>query len=448
MDSSCGPDDYQHTSTTVKLQKRLAPAVTLIGLFLASCASSPKDALLVPSRETHGYLSLLSPAVIGLFMQMDTLDSVGYTAWRKARLEDLVDVIRVPVDFTAHLPEGGTERQSGVIYLPALRQGTPRAVTWVVFLKGSEFLRDAVPSRGKAVETPLMELLAGMGFAVWAPDYAGMGNGAGVQEYGVPASLAASALDGLAAARTWLSGAGARGEEKSSETGRYAIIGYSEGGVAALAALQAATRGLIPVPGLTLMAAYPMAALLNLCTGPDMGPEYEIFFAIGWARAYPAKVRLQDILLPRIIEKVVPLFDGKHSGDDINNAIAFTVGKPLADVQAGDIYTPEYLQALARNPGSVPYYQVRIAHALDRWMPPVEIPIVLAATPEDTVISFSQIEDYYDRVKEHDPATDITLIRLAAGTHALGAVEGFLYAIRDLDRREAGCRPDQVDSLR
>jgi hypothetical protein len=270
-----------------------------------------------------------------------------------------------------------------------------------------------------------------------------MGSGAGVQEFGVPASLAASALNGFAAARAWLAAISTDRILKYSETGRYAIMGYSEGGIAALAAVIAATSGSIPVAGLRLTAAYPMAGVFNLSSGVQMGPVYEIFFVVGWARAYPDKIRMQEILLPGIIENVVPLFDGTHTDAQVTRMISLTVGKMPGNIQDSDIFTQEYLQELRDDPESVPYFHLQNANALDRWMPPPGIPVVLAATPSDAVISFSRIEEYYQRVRSQDPTADIIFVRLAAGTHALGAVEGFLCAIQDLDRREALFRQGQ-----
>ena len=391
-----------------------------------------------PARESRTVLSLLSPCVIGMFMKLDTLDSIGYSAWREARRKDLVGVVTVPVLFSARLPEGGTERQSGMIYMPEARQGTPRALTWVIFLHPAEISRDAVPSRGKGVEAPLMRLLAALGYAVWAPDYAGMGGGAGVQEFCVPASLAASALDGLAAARAWLAQARIDGEPAYSETGRYAIIGYSEGGNSALATLAAATNGSIPVAGLTLTAAYPMAGLLNLMSSFNTLPVYKVFFVVGWARAYPREIKPDEILLPGILKNVVPLFDGNHTQDKVANMLVRTTGKKQGDVLDKDIFTPEYLAALRSDPASVPYYRIQNAEGLGLVNLPSGVPIVLAAAPADTIISFPQIEDYYQRQKSGNPAADVTLVPLSAGSHLLGAVEGLMYALRDLDRRDAG----------
>jgi hypothetical protein len=75
-----------------------------------------------------------------------------------------------------------------------------------------------------------MDLLEDSGYAVWGPDY--------------------------------------------RESGRLAIIGYSEGGQAAVGTLVAIAEGRIATPGLSLEAAYPMGAPLNLGIGvPSLGPD-------------------------------------------------------------------------------------------------------------------------------------------------------------------------------
>jgi len=397
----------------------------------------------VPARKARAMLTIASPRVLGRAIEMGVLDGIGYTGWRDGRRAALVEVQPVKITFSARLPEGGTERQSGMAFLPAPHPGLKRALTWVVFLKGTEHLRNNVPSRGGSSERSLMEVAAALGYAVWAPDYAGMGDAEGAQEYCVPESMAASALDGLAAARRHVAG----NHADYTETGRLIVLGYSQGGLAAMATLSAATSGTIPVPGLRLVAGYPLGAPLDVLIGVPFldeassvisRPDYNILLVIGWARAYPGLVRMEDILRPEVIESVVPLFDGTRDGDELCRLIARATGKKTNTVLAEDLYRPEYLAAIRQSPGSVPYYSIQNAARLDRWTPPSDVPIIIAATPDDEVVRFRNSENAYAWMRRSNPVAQVSLVKLASGTHGRAAVEGLLYALVDMDQRERG----------
>ncbi len=386
-------------------------------------------------------LAIASPTVLGRAIDTSVLDAAGYSEWRAERRDELVDVQSVRVSFSARLPEGGTERQSGMLHLPVPDESTPRSLTWVVFLRGTEHLRDNVPSRGGGSERSLMEATAALGYAVWAPDYAGSGDAEGAQEYCVPESMAASALDGLSAARIHV----AKHSAAYSETGRLIVLGYSQGGLATMAALEAAATGKIPVPGLRIVAGYPMGAPLDLMIGaPFMKagssiverPDYSILLVLGWARAYPDRVKIQDILSPSIIQEIVPRIDGTRDGDELCRRIAKAVGKKPDSVTREDLYRPEYLNAISNAPETVPYHAARSAGRLDRWTAPAGMQVILAATPDDELVPFLNSQNAYDWIRGHNPAAEVSLVRLESESHGRAAVEGLLYALVDMDLRE------------
>jgi len=390
-----------------------------------------------------------SPFIVGTQIKMKVLHAAGYGAWRSSRLNGLSDVQPIRIAFTARLPEGGFERQSGTIFLPTARSDETRELTWLIFAKGTELRRDFTPSRGKSCEMPFITLVAALGYAVWVPDYSGMGDGRGIHEFCVAESLADSALDGLAAARRWLGRATIAGRAAYKENGRLAVMGYSEGGLAVMGALKTIADGRIGVPGLSLEAVYPMGAPLNLAIGPvDPGempfvlnhPEYQIFMALGWARAYPRELRLTDMLLPRTIEKIVPLYGGTMNDKEVRRAIAKIVGKRPGEVADTDLYVPGYLSILRRPPMSTILYNLQENARLDRWTPPPGIPIILAASPYDDIVPYANSRNEYLWLKGYAPKTDVTFIRLAGSNHISAGAEAFLFAIVDLEKREAASR--------
>jgi pimeloyl-ACP methyl ester carboxylesterase len=297
---------------------------------------------------------------------------------------------------------------------------------------------------------PFLTAAAALGYAVWVPDYSGMGDGRGIHAYCVAESLADSALDGLAAARQWLRQATAKGRLAYRESGRLAIIGYSAGGLTVMGALRAIADKRIPTPGLRLIAVYPMGAPLNLALGVSyLGatpyvlnhPEYQIFLALGWMRVYPEQFKLTDVLLTGTIEKIVPLFDGTRNNKNLNRKIAKIVGKKVGSVTDSDIFVREYLSVLRRDPASTAYYRLQEENRLDRWTPPPGIPIIFAATPTDEVVPFANSSNEYDWARENAPLADVTLVRLASTDHISAGVEAFLFSIVDLEKREATLRP-------
>lgn len=406
------------------------------------------EARRIPARKTRALLSLATPRILDVALEMDTLEAFGYADWRKERRESLSDVRAIRIAFGARLPEGGVEAQSGMLYLPVparVEPGEPAhplAVTWLVFCKGTEHLRDYVPSREGSHERSMMESAAALGFAVWAPDYAGMGDARGVQEYCVPESLAASALDGLAAARTYLAGSA----PGYAESGRLAVLGYSQGGLAAMATLKTLGDGAIEAPGLRVTVGYPLGAPLDLLIGVPFleeessivaRPDYSLLLALGWARAYPDDVRLEEILRPEVIEHCLPLFDGTRDGDELCRLVARALGRKTGAVLDSDLYRPEYLEALRKDPESLGLYRRQSAARLDRWTPPSDLCVRLAASPQDEVVPFLNSERAYAWMRETNPEADASLVRLATARHAFAGFEAFLYALMDLDRRES-----------
>jgi len=396
----------------------------------------------IPARKPRAMLAIASPLVLDRAIDMSVLEGVGYANWRDERGDGLHDVKRIRISFLARLPEGGLDRQSGMLFLPVPRSGESAKLTWIVFLRWTEHLRDEVPSREGGSERTLMEAAAALGYAVWAPDYAGAGDSAGAQEYCVPESMAASALDGLAAARSYLAD-GHR--SRYAETGRLAVLGYSQGGLAAMSTLRALSDGSIPVPGLRLAAGYALGAPLDLLIGVPFReeggsvvarPDYSVLLAMGWARAYPDSIKLEEILLPGVVANVVPLFDGLRDGDELCKLIAEAVGKKTGEVLDSDLYRPEYLSALGTAPDTVPLYAAQDEYRLDRWTPPADYPIVIAASPDDEIVPFGNSAGAYGWIKEKNPAADVSLVRLASDSHGRAGLEGLLYALVDIDKRE------------
>ena len=154
---------------------------------------------------------------------------------------------------------------------------------------------DAAPSRlistGRDWEAGVMALVLARGIAVAITDYQGLGT-PGDHAYMVGRALGANVLDSMRAARELL-------PEELPKTGPAAIMGYSEGGVAAAwaAQLQPTYAPELPLVGVAAGAA---AADMELA-GPTLNGSFFSFFlaygAIGYAAAYP-ELDLEPYLTP------------------------------------------------------------------------------------------------------------------------------------------------------
>src|SRR5208337_1519493 len=157
-----------------------------LALILSSCATGPRPPPLVspiassapgsfleanylrtiPSREEWLMLAAASPWLIGTRVRMDVLKKEGYAAWRASRMRALSDIRVVRIAFSARLPEGGSERQSGTVFLPIARREKRQELSWVIFEKGTELRREFTPSRNNGSEMPFITALASLGYAV------------------------------------------------------------------------------------------------------------------------------------------------------------------------------------------------------------------------------------------------------------------------------------------
>lgn len=196
------------------LEPATACTAAAAAIYRAGPTTAPRGALLACSDDG-------TRSIADLSSRANLLGYVGPALTSTAR------VLRVAyrTERLAGQPGVGT----ALVYLP----GRPRAwpVPAVVVAHGTIGLADVcAPSRkGGAFVDELALPLVGAGFAVIAPDYAGLGNGRGrtYQGWGIAEDQAHSVLD-AARALQHLVAPGA--------LGRFALVGHSQGGGAVLAA--------------------------------------------------------------------------------------------------------------------------------------------------------------------------------------------------------------------
>jgi len=206
-------------------------------------------------------------------------------------------------------PDGKPTQLSGLLALP--HGMTPRGL--VSFQHGTTSDRDDVPSNLGTDGLAAAILFAGSGYAVIAPDYAGLGASKGPHPYFVASDTARAVVDMLHAVRR------IPGVPKTPPF----LIGFSEGAYANLAAHRA-----LEAKGEKVLADAALAGAYNLrslsipfeLTGPSHNAS--LYLAL-WVRGYATRYGhpLATAFTPKYAKLVPELLDTPHEGDVIEAAL-------------------------------------------------------------------------------------------------------------------------------
>jgi pimeloyl-ACP methyl ester carboxylesterase len=272
-------------------------AVTFAFLAVGACSPPPLQtkSKTVEVTPLKSYLPVQSQALMWL------AGIKGISA------DQTIDCYRVLYPSTG--PDGKPTRLSGLLALP---HGTaPRGL--VSFQHGTTSDREDVPSNLNTDGLAAAILFAGNGYAVIAPDYAGLGASKGPHPYFVASDTARAVADMLHAVRR------IPGVPKTPPF----LIGFSEGGFATLAAQRA-----LEVKGEKVLASAALAGAYNLRTlsipfelkGPSHNAS--IYLAL-WVRGYAMRYGhpLATAFTPKYAKLVPELFDTPHDADAIEKAL-------------------------------------------------------------------------------------------------------------------------------
>jgi pimeloyl-ACP methyl ester carboxylesterase len=295
------------------------------------------------------------------------------------------------------------------------------------------------PSHVPLVTDPLAVPLVGRGWAVIAPDYAGMGVDNGMTSYFVGSSEAAATLDGVRALRQlhtrWFDAA---------QLGRELLVaGHSQGGHAALFTHQlfdpgvgVELRGSVAIaPGFGSARAW--AALLQPRTRPVSGPE--VFAAMSlWAQmghdGSPAPdtwlTPAAQVALPRIFHDTCLPLAG--------------VVVPWRFPTVGDIYQPAFLAAasscsfMGACPQFEPWASAFVAKQPGNFSS--EAPSLVLQGLEDKIVPASTVACIVDRLRAH--GTPVRACAYSGDDHMSILGSAVPATIRWMDARRRGENPD------
>ncbi|MDB5281396.1 MAG: C-terminal target protein [Bacteroidota bacterium] len=205
---------------------------------------------------------------------------------------------------------------SGLLCVP---QNTPCTVPLISYQHGTTTKKSDVPSR-LAGEWYIGLAAASIGYLTILPDYLGLGDGPGLHPYQHAHTEATAVIDMIRASKELSDSLGAPLNDQLF------LFGYSQGGHATMAAHQLIQEKLDNVMHVTASApmsgAYDMSGVMaNVMTSDSTypSPYYLPYLIFGYNEVYHLFAEDSDVLIYPYDSILPPLFDGNHSGGQVDN---------------------------------------------------------------------------------------------------------------------------------
>ena len=250
------------------------------------------------------------------------------------------------------------------------------------------------------------------GFLVSMPDYLGLGSeSGGLHPYCQADSLASAILDMIRATRNYA------GQHGVTLNDQLFVAGYSEGGYAAMAALRAMEQ--LP-DEFSVTACAPMAGpydmsgvMLPSLLAPVQYPTqfYVPYVAISYNLYYDLYEQSSDFLLSPYDQTLPPLFDGYHSGEEVNEAM------PASGIPS-DIFPEEIKESALHDPDN-PFYQAMVYNDVYRWTP--QSPVYMFHCGKDVIVPIANAQNAFAYFQDSG-APDVQMEDVDP---TLGHVEGY-----------------------
>ena len=336
---------------------------------------------------------------------------------------------------------------SGRIFLPGRTPGSPPTrLPLVIYQHGTETRRHFVPSEDGGDETVLGALGAEAGpFAVAMPDGDGMGADASseMHAYCHAQTTSKCLIDMIRA----IEGSGSRIFDGINYVwdGRLFIMGYSEGGYIALAAVKEletnpAYRDIHLTGAACMGAPFDLSrftrSLLLATAGSYDRPYIPAYLLAAWAHLYPDTFRFQDAINPKLLETsslpgqeggIHEWLDGVLGGDQITLRMqARLTGQRDQLVTARAVVNEAWAQANVDYESSQVNQLLAANSLVGGWTPTV--PVLLAHDPFDECVSFFNSQNLYDDWVAQG-LKPMAIIRMAVGSHGPGHVGGAVLGV-------------------
>jgi pimeloyl-ACP methyl ester carboxylesterase len=252
------------------------------------------------------------------------------------------EISAIRILYHSHSPHGEDVAVSGVVLVPS---GTPPAGGWPVIAWAHDFTgsaRQCAPSLLRNLnEGPLLSMYAGLGYAVVASDYAGLGTSFPHAALDIP-SNALDVIYAVAAARAALPQLGTR----------WVVAGYAQGSLVSVGVAEAGSGigdpnylGAIGISGL----AEPKEFFERVAQGPSY--SMLVFLARGIKTVYP-EFRVEEMLT----DKAVPLYQHIRHACEASSGPELAANEMLKPGWENNRYVKEFFvrNMLGRRPAHGP----------------------------------------------------------------------------------------------
>ncbi|MDR3672792.1 MAG: lipase family protein, partial [Holophaga sp.] len=356
---------------------------------------------------------------------------------------------------------------SGRVFMPSHTPGTPpMEVPLVIYQHATETRRKATPYYNKGDETLLGALAAELcGFVVAMPDGDGMGADPSpyMHAYCQGKTTATCLIDLIRAAQDRLDGRAIFDDVNYVWDGEVYIVGYSEGGYIAMAAVKELASNPeykdIRLSGAACMGG-PFnfgKALRDLLKDPKTPydrPYIPAYFLAAWQDIYPNEVSLKAAMNPELLKSdasgtAAQWLKGDLGGDQIAALIqARLTGDKAKEVPARAILNEGWVKANIDGPS-------RLNKLFDQnslvggWKP--KSPVLLVHDPYDKTVGFESTKAIHDDwVRQKiNPIGIVELSLLGKGTgHVGGAVvaipTAFIWIAADMPKSVMAMAKDKL----
>lgn len=332
---------------------------------------------------------------------------------------------------------------TGMLYLPkpSIFQIGPKTLKVLLYPHGTELKKSRVPSNNDGDEWVFGAAAALIGgFAVAMPDLPGMGGAAAdrYHPYCHADSLAYSVVDmGRAVKEAFERDL----RLKYEWDGRLYVMGYSEGGYAAMATVKELQLHAEKYPGLTVTASACMAgpydltgAMRKLMIDPTIKfprPFFLPYVVYGYHAVYPEGLfdpneALNEALLPDI----TTWMDGSQSGDYANPLIASALGVGPLDVNPRDMLDPEWVTTQLDD-DVYETSDVGVILAANNlwggWAP--NTPMLMRQSPDDDCVPYDNSLKAYSEFIREGGMDYITFHPIGKKGDGIGHVKGAILGI-------------------
>jgi hypothetical protein len=340
-----------------------------------------------------------------------------------------------------------------VFFPPSWRLWSGSTLPLVVYPHATELRKDAVPSAFGGHEWALGAAAAAWyGFAVAMPDLPGMGGDAGaVHPFCHALSLAWATVDSIPAALALFGSDPGLAGRRWAWDGRLFLVGYSEGGYAALASARELETHADQYPDRPLTGSACMAGPFDLSgamratfidpSRPYSRAYYLPYFVLGYHGVYgprldPLQVFAPDLLAPGPDGDILAWFDGTRDGEAVDEVLGRRLGLPADGIILRRLFDPGWLARELDDPayaGSGAHGLLAENDLLGGWAP--TRPILFCHSPDDgnvpyanTLAAKAGLEQAV-RQAGRDPSPLLLLLDLGRPGDGIGHTEGAYLAL-------------------